>query len=33
VELQVLRRACVWGSAVPIPLTDIKEEEPGTKRG
>ena len=33
VELQVLRRACVWGSGVPIPLTDIKKEEAGTKRG
>jgi hypothetical protein len=31
VELQVLRRACVWGSGVPIPLTNIKKEEAGTK--
>jgi len=31
VELQVLRRACIWGSEVPIPLTDIKKEEVGKK--
>jgi hypothetical protein len=31
VELQALRRACVWGSEVPIPLTDIKKEEAGKK--
>jgi hypothetical protein len=33
VELQVLRRVCVWGSEVPIPLTDIKKEEAGKKVG
>ena len=33
VELQVLRRACVCGSEVPIPLADIKKEEAGRKKG
>ena len=31
VELQVLRRACVQGSEVPIPLTDIKKEKARAK--